>query len=95
MHHDTNTRSTKRGPSPATTMVLILLHASEKRARLHRIPAVVGDSVVADIHWGRRLGCFPCAIAEDRSSCRSRSRSSSSGVGIKRGDGLGGGRGTG
>jgi len=41
MHLDTNTRTTKRGPSPATTMMLILLRASENRACLHRISFLV------------------------------------------------------
>jgi hypothetical protein len=41
MHLDANTRSTKRGPSPATTMMLILMRAGENRARLHRISLLV------------------------------------------------------
>jgi hypothetical protein len=41
MYLDTNTRSTKRGPSPATTMMLILLRTSENRACLHRISILV------------------------------------------------------
>jgi hypothetical protein len=41
MHLDTNTRSAKRGPSPATTMMLILMRASVNGACLHRISVLV------------------------------------------------------
>jgi hypothetical protein len=43
MHLDTNTRSTNRGRSPATTMMLVLLRPSVNRARLHRIPILVSS----------------------------------------------------
>jgi hypothetical protein len=56
MHLDANTRSTKRGPSPATTMMLILMRASENRARLHRISLLVTGRGYPPV---TPLGLFP------------------------------------